>query len=662
MRTTHTQAAARDAPPRRPLGPRKPTLLIVHDDPTVVRGLKGSLETTGHLAVETVRDEDAALERIAAGEGRTIAVLLQWDHPRLRVPRLVAALRSGRYGPAPVVMAMSECWAPEDVTRADSVGVVSFLVPPVRVHQLLTELVAARHGERTASHAAALEAVGRATPAGPGNADPEWRSRMVELAASAPRRNGARRAERVRQLLERLDEAVGGALDLAHAEALMLLVRRDERQLAHLVEAGCVDRALIETLYDIILEFVGVPASSPSARASVHAWLGDLTLHLRARRGQGDWSPGFEALRVEARRMLVNGTCDDPRAPESEAFRDHLGGLLGVDPGYLLELDVGRVRRIARRIEAEPLEDRALDFARLIILAYILKARRLARADRDDASDGRALAALFGRSGSAAAPADLMARLRSLSDELASEADADELADLPDPHELRALFATWESLDDDRAPHCGPATPPPGGPVASSAAAELFGRLAAHLELPRDRVLGWVTMDVLSRVPRSPLRDIRVPGPVATCLRLAAGLVASTADANARNALLAAVARRHDGDPRALAAMLRFLEEVAGASVVRHFRALVGLDPDPPTVPAVRALLAAGDGPRALLASYDLPDDAPGVADLLEDLAGALADRLPRPEVKAIHRRVLRIDPSRLGALRALGRGHPTAA
>lgn len=590
----------------------RPVLLVVHEDEAVFAELARTLNNSGHMAVLGVPSADAALRHVRAGHGPVTAVLVQWDHSETSGGALVEALRAAAGVRAPFVLAVSGRWDADEIVRADLLGVQGFYVPPIAPAQVVADLVALWQGRRAPSHEVALEAASSA-PSRRGGPDEAWRERMIELAASTPR-GGSRRSDRVPQLVRRLEETLAGPLQVVHLEGLLLRARRDERQLEHLVAAGDVDRPTIEALYAAAADFVGLPPDSPVTRASVHAWADAALLWIRARRGQGDWTPEYEALRRHALRMLQQNACDRPDHPENEGFRQRLGALLRLDPGYLLRLDGLHVRCIAARIVKAAAEGPALDYARLVILAFILRAHRTHKGQAPEAADRVALASLLGRPDRTGS--GVMERLRALAADLAGPAHGggEDREVLPDPGTFEAFCASWERLAGRPRDEDGPAEPaahpfgdPSAPPPLTAAARRLFRRLADHLDLPLERLLSSVTRELADRTPRFAVPDLRLDGEVTTVLRLAAALAATTGDGAVRGEVLAAVAERHGDAPQACVAMLRFLDAAGGDEAHAAFRRLLGLPPGPCPVDRLHAFADARDWTRAFVAAFDGP-------------------------------------------------------
>jgi hypothetical protein len=507
---------------------------------------------------------------------------------------------------------------------------------------------------------------------------------MVRLAATTRSRSAEFRRNRLVALLGRLDEIAGGRLSMAYVEVLLLMARNDARQAESLIRAENLNRDTIDRLFTVVEERMQFPGGQPAPRAVIMHAIEELLELARLRRRGDGWTANYSDLKAGATDVLLGRLSLE--SPAAKGYRDRLCAWLGIDAEMLGLVDNDRLRRIASRVVKEPDEQNAMDFARLSLLAHLLKIKRIVMAGQGLEAYLRSMGGLLGDAESAA---DLRERARALAENREIHPE-----DVPMFAEFASLFSVIEgaasSLGFDEAslsslrssvataagvtpPAPGrplPASPPepgahresprttpaptaappaPAPPRADPNAARLLPRLASDLGLAEGFFshLHAHESRLLAQLDRGPLLDIQLPPAVLARLRVLAVLVV-TENVERRGLLQAAVVTHYDQQPEALDALLQVLSRSGTPEVTAAFRKSLGLLPRPSPPREVRQILEAEDPTLTWLALRDLRDDDPESIAILE----AALDQLARAAIsqagfeavrQAVERRIARL-------------------
>jgi hypothetical protein len=663
-----------------------PVLLVIHPDPVTRHHLKLTLSAGHHAHALCVESSDEALHLLADGINGLAVILVPWDLPAEGAFRFLDGLNILAPKPRPAVIIVGGGQSPHELHDLNDVGATSIIDAPAKLEDVARELVSLRQtGSSPGRTRLVTGAVAR--PQGEPariSKDPNWRDRMVRLAATTRSRSAEFRRNRLVALLGRLDEIAGGRLSMAYVEVLLLMARNDARQAESLIRAENLNRDTIDRLFTVVEERMQFPGGQPAPRAVIMHAIEELLELARLRRRGDGWTANYSDLKAGATDVLLGRLSLE--SPAAKGYRDRLCAWLGIDAEMLGLVDNDRLRRIASRVVKEPDEQNAMDFARLSLLAHLLKIKRIVMAGQGLEAYLRSMGGLLGDAESAA---DLRERARALAENREIHPE-----DVPMFAEFASLFSVIEgaasSLGFDEAslsslrssvataagvtpPAPGrplPASPPepgahresprttpaptaappaPAPPRADPNAARLLPRLASDLGLAEGFFshLHAHESRLLAQLDRGPLLDIQLPPAVLARLRVLAVLVV-TENVERRGLLQAAVVTHYDQQPEALDALLQVLSRSGTPEVTAAFRKSLGLLPRPSPPREVRQILEAEDPTLTWLALRDLRDDDPESIAILE----AALDQLARAAIsqagfeavrQAVERRIARL-------------------
>lgn len=339
--------------------PRIPvSLLVVHEDPTAILALKRALEAVEVAEVVGASGLDGAIDRLDAQPVE--AVLLHWALPGGQALR--TALRIGERSQRPRLIAFQARWSRDDLGRALQLGVDALLPSPVHGDALLEAL------ERPVGVHAAIQTHGVGLLEGADDlwlTEPSdiWRARMVRLAAAVRRRFAATHEERVHALHQRLEAAAGAALTVSIAKAVLAVVEQGDEVLPRVADTWQIEPALLARL----VRRAGRFADATVGPDGLPLMLRDLLEVLR-RRVERVRADGLARLQRAARATLQRVRRDEP-GPLLEVLAE----MLGVPRDSLLDLPAARLQRLAARLLLEEDEDAALEHAREVLLAHLVR-------------------------------------------------------------------------------------------------------------------------------------------------------------------------------------------------------------------------------------------------------------------------------------------------
>ncbi|MCK6575965.1 hypothetical protein L6V77_33340, partial [Myxococcota bacterium] len=460
---------ARPAPPA-----AVPVLLVIHPDPVTRHQLKLTLSAGHHAHALCVESADEALQLLADGISGLAAILVPWDLPAEGAFRFLDGLNILAPKPRPAVIIVGGGQTPHELHDLTEVGATSIIDAPVRLEDVARELVSLRQTGRSPGRTRLVTGAVARPQGEPARVskDPNWRDRMVRLAATTRSRSAEFRRNRLVALLGRLDEIAGGRLSMAYVEVLLLMARNDARQVESLIRAENLNRDTIDKLFFVVEERMQFPGGQPAPRAViVHAVEELLEIARLRRRGDG-WTANYSDLKAGATDVLLGRLSLE--SPASKGYRDRLCAWLGIDAEMLGLVDNDRLRRIASRVVKEPDEQNAMDFARLSLLAHLLKIKRIVMAGQGLEAYLRSMGGLLG---DAESTAGLRERARALAENREIHPD-----DVPMFAEFSSLFSVIEGaapsmgFDEDSleslraavATAAGVPPPAPGRPLPPS--------------------------------------------------------------------------------------------------------------------------------------------------------------------------------------------------
>jgi hypothetical protein len=641
-----------------------PVLLVIHPDALTRHKVKLTLSAGHHAHALCVDSADEALHLLADGISGLAAILVPWDLPAEGAFRFLDGLNILAPKPRPAVIIVGGGQSPHELHDLNDVGATSIIDAPVRLEDVARELVALRQTGRSPGRTRLVTGAVARPQGEPAriSKDPNWRDRMVHLAATTRSRSSDFRRNRLVALLGRLDELAGGRLSMAYVEVLLLMARNDARQVESLIRAENLNRDTIDRLFAVVEERMQFPGGQPAPRAVIVHAIEELLEIARLRRRGDGWTANYSDLKAGATDVLLGRLSLE--SPAAKGYRDRLCAWLGIDPEMLGLVDNDRLRRIASRVVKEPDEQNAMDFARLSLLAHLLKIKRIVMAGQGLEAYLRSMGGLLG---DAASTADLREKARALAEGHEIHPD-----DVPMFAEFGSLFSVIEggasaagfdeaSLDTLRAAvataagvtppapgrplptSTGPsasahapapaasagtpaaAAPPPAAPRSETNAARLLPRLAADLGLADGFFSHLHAQEsrLLAQLDRGPLLDIQLPPAVLARLRVLAVLLV-TENVDRRGLLQAAVVSHYDHQPEALDALLQVISRSGAPEVTAAFRKSLGLLPRPSPPREVQQILEAEDPLLTWLALRDLRDDDPESIPILESALAQL--------------------------------------
>jgi hypothetical protein len=422
------------------------------------------------------------------------------------------------------------------------------------------------------------------------------------------------------------------------------------------------------------------PGGQPAPRAVIVHAIEELLEIARLRRRGDGWTANYSDLKAGATDVLLGRLSLE--SPAAKGYRDRLCAWLGIDPEMLGLVDNDRLRRIASRVVKEPDEQNAMDFARLSLLAHLLKIKRIVMAGQGLEAYLRSMGGLLG---DAASTADLREKARALAegheihpDDVPMFAEFGSLfsvieggaaqADF-DPTALNLLRASLCTVADVPLPAPGAAlrspqratrtpapanrtTPSPGAAAPAiagkhEAGARLLPRLAQELGLSAGFFNHVDEGALLTRLDRRPLMDVQLPPAALARLRVIALLL--TAEDNGRRPLLqTAVVTSYESHPESIDALLQMLARADVPAVYAGMRKSLGLLATVSPPREVLQIMEADDPILTWFALRDLADDAPEAPAILAAAVKQFRDREPAmpvltPLIGAVLRRLARI-------------------
>jgi hypothetical protein len=660
-----------------------PVLVVIHPVATTRHQIKTALTAGHHTAAICVESADDALHLLADGINGLAAILLPWPLPDDGVQHFLDGLNILAPKPRPAVLVHGTGYGPHDLSDMSECGATALIDTPPRLDEVVRELVSLRQtgtspGRTRLVTGAVARPVGQARRV---TKDPNWRDRMVRLATTTRSRSAEFRRNRLIALLGRLDELAGGRVSMAYIEALLLMARNDARQVESLIRADNLNRDLIDQFFAIVEERMQFPGGQPAPRAVIVHALEELVEIARLRRRGDNWTANYSDLKAGATDILLGRLSLE--AANAQGYRDRLCAWLGLENGFLVGVDNDRLRRIAARVVKDPDEGTAMDFARLSLLAHLLKIERIRLGTFEPKFDPANLNTLSSLLGDAEMAANLKRRAGAMGK---SGANPD---DVPPFGEFTSLFSVIEgaaaqadfdpkALDCLRASLCtvadlpvpapgarlpappkpsttpaptGGATPAPaplaGSPGKPEAGARLLPRLAQELGLSAGFFNQVDESALLTRLDRRPLMDVQLPPAALARLRVIAVLL--TAEETMRRALLqTAIVTSYESQPESLDALMQILARAGAPAVTAGMRKAVGLLATVSPPREVLQIMEADDPILTWFALRDLPDNAPETPGILAAAVKQFRDREPAmpvltPVIGAVLRRLARI-------------------
>lgn len=565
-----------------------PRLVLLQPDPDARKTWVTTLSDGGHLEVEGASDPVELLEHLSNTERPLAGLLLPWPDHAFDPTEFFALIRKADVPDPPFVLALAPDWPKTIAARASRLGVHAFLTPPLMLRDVVTDLVSLR---RTGRSASAAKHLGRS-----GVDDPGWRARMVSLASTVPRAGAKKKWEkRINKLLAALDADNGKPLDLGTVEALVLFARGDQRQLdMGLMGNDEVSLEQLEQLYQVVEKTAGASASSPGAQARIVRIVEAVVAQVARRDNLAGASEGFRKLR-ESGSILLTHTRDeatDEQSTDLSTFRFRLSQALEVALECLKPLRPPRLRRIAAHVVRSTNEERAMDYARLMVLAALLKKKRQGDDDDEQEVDYDVLAGVSGVLGvKGHEEADIADRLRTLSDELEGQGDPTG-AELPN-------FSSFQAMFCDLAARADPAVlakmgldsralerslsamaPPPAAESTTEVAVKpssmsLLGRLSTELGISMELLERFDSPDLIERLPRIKLDGITLASGALARVRLVALLIHECEDPQESMVLMDAFTTKYVRRADMLGAIVQTLKSVGSPGAAEQVNKLV---------------------------------------------------------------------------------------
>ncbi len=569
----------------------KPLIVVLQPEEAVLEHWTERLELGDHLKVFPARRPNDVFQILSDKEARVAAFLLPWPDPEFDPSEFFQSLRSAKLPQAPCVMALARSWEGEVAARAARIGVHSFLNTPLSIQEVLTELIAIR---KVGSTPSAARLFGENKGSNPG-----WRKRMMWLASNVKREGVSAWERRVRKMLEALDQADGGELCETTAEMLLLFAQRDHRQLDMMLSDLDYELSFddLKKLYGVAEHFAGQGTAIAGNEARLIRLLEGVVAFIQRRSQARRFSEEFTRLREVATiflgetRVLPSG--QEP--PEQKNFRLLLANDLEVSSDFLLKIEPERLRRLAAQIVRATKEERALDLARMTILAFILKHRneRQARRESGDEKNApagiehlKALSEVLG--GKSQSEIEVTARLKELGEEISRNPTG--LDETPELQAFQSMFNDFQQQFEDGD----------GGELGLDSRAisrgltalkisevqedleeeqqqvssSLLGRLSSELDLPKNLLDSYDTHDLLDRLPTVGL-DVELSAGALARVRLSALLVIEAQSPEDEAELLSAFARSHQEEQSMLAAFIQTLSRSEHSEKASRFKSLL---------------------------------------------------------------------------------------
>ena len=349
----------------------RPRIVIVHGDPATMLALKRQLDGAGAKAVGT-RSVEKAMDRIAFSS-RVDGILIPWSLPAHGAIELVWQLEKSGVR-APFLLTFAARWTRDDAARALQLGYDAFFGSPVNPGGVLQELAELKRTGQSATRQRILDMGGPALLE-PNpllwsvTDDPEWRERMLELAARASSRVLAR-TDRVGRVLRGLDLVAGHPVEATLVSAIREVLLEGWEALA-----AAARRAVLGETRLARLVRTALTAIAPESRAAdigrlprdTDTVMREVVVRAEARRGR-ELSAAFQGLCGHASNLLI-GT--DPTV-----FINELAVALKLTPAQLEMVPPDRLRSAAAHLIGSAHEHEALAHVRLALLADVLRRSR----------------------------------------------------------------------------------------------------------------------------------------------------------------------------------------------------------------------------------------------------------------------------------------------
>ncbi len=352
--------------------------LVVHEDGTGLLAIHKVMKLIIQAEVVGARSPEAALERLA-GEEPFDGILLHWALPERKALNLASDLQELVVeGRKPVVMAFAHNWPTDDLSRALQLGVDAVLGLPVNPLAVERELGTFERSGRSSSVARLLSKTGdallRPNPALWEFDDDEpapWKVRMQSLAqasrkAAAPGEVGRWAAK----VICAIDRANGAPIGPLMGKGLAQVTTDGTDALIDIASELCVSHARLRRLFKAsrkALAGCGVTRRTDRAAQQIMDVVAD---DAGQRPALVPWSEAYLPMRRAALAVY-----DEPSAssPAAAFLCRRLAERLQVEPEQVSIFGADTLRRVAAHIVDQLSERRALDLARLTILACSLK-------------------------------------------------------------------------------------------------------------------------------------------------------------------------------------------------------------------------------------------------------------------------------------------------
>ncbi len=658
-----------------------PVFLVVHADNQARLAAKRALEQGQRAQVVVVASPEAALELLAGGISGLAAVLLATELPDFGARAFLDGMNILAPKPRPFVLVFGPNADADALADLVEAGANALIESPVSLRQVVSELVALKQtghspGSDALNNGADQRAEGeRRRAAG----DPNWRDRMIRLASTTRSKNGDFRKNRLMALLAQLDGLAEGRLTQDEADALLAMARNDARTVEQTISSAKLDRDRLDKMFSITEDRLRFPGGQPAPRAVIVHALEDLCeLARRSRRGER-WSGAFDDLRAGATDLVTRKAAGGVL----ERYRDRLAQWLSVDVAFLDLVEGDRLQRIAARVVKEPDEFRALDFARLSLLAFLLRQKRLLMDGEHAEVCADALSHLL--RGSAANPDEGQARLGQAASSLseAGELDAD---DLPPFGEFDSLFAVLDSAlqpgserlaeaklalrrlkaaggsvlaartaaatASARAAaaeaHEQSAAAPAPRPAGSAIHNRLLPRLAADLGLWSAFFDSFDEREVLGQLDRGSLNDVVLAPPTLARVRVLAVVLGMEMESPLRSMLESTLSQRYAEQPEALDGLMQLLARSGSPLARAAMRGALGMPGVPSKAREVLQVLEVEEVTLAVLMLRELDDRGEETAATIEAFVAHLRAHAPGDAsgaalIASLERRLARI-------------------
>ncbi len=191
-------STARSATARRASLERRPRLIVLQPDLSVLQTWTEHIESGGHMAVAGVGDPVGVFDLLADTSRQCAGLLLPWPDPDFDPTEFFALMKRANVPEPPIVLGFAPEWSREVALSASRLGVHGFLTAPLRLNDLINEVLTYRRTRQTPSSVRLLGASGAMD-------DARWRGRMLELASNVPRQGAGRFEKQVEAVVDVLD-------------------------------------------------------------------------------------------------------------------------------------------------------------------------------------------------------------------------------------------------------------------------------------------------------------------------------------------------------------------------------------------------------------------------------------------------------------------------